>query len=60
MYTVLTHIGAWVKTKNNILYPDAILTSVLANHCLKKMFVQALERKWTMDFDTQEGTNLSQ
>ena len=28
-YTVLTHISVWVKTKINILYPDANLTSII-------------------------------
>ena len=29
-YTVLTHIGVWVKTKINIFYPDANLTSIIS------------------------------
>ena len=30
-YTVLTHIRVWVKTKVNIAYPDANLTSIKSN-----------------------------
>ena len=31
---MLTHIGVlWVKTKMNILYPDANLTPIKSNNC---------------------------